>query len=254
MRSAIGVAGADRVIITREVIRDMARVAGAVATFSPKPTADGVGNGCHLHMSFRDAHGGNATVDESRPGHLSRVAEQFVSGIQKHMNALLAFTAPSPVSYLRLGPHHWSCGYNAVGVQNREAAIRICTSPGRAPAERSASYNLEFRATDATASPYLTIGVLVRAGLEGIRANLPAPRLIEQDPDAFSPAEREKLGITALPDGLEIALDAFRNDTVVSSWFTPTMREAYLALKETEKDMAIRQDPSTICERYICAY
>ena len=36
-------------------------------------------------------------------------------------------------------------------------------------------FNIEFRFTDATACPYLAIGAIVRADLEGIRAGLPAP-------------------------------------------------------------------------------
>ena len=141
--------------------------------------------------------------------------------MQRHLGALCAVTAPSPISYLRLGPHHWSCGYDIVGVQNREAAIRICPSPAADPAERGEAFNIEFRFTDATASPYLAIGAIVRAGLQGIRDELPRPALVEGEPDDLSEDERRELGIDRLPTSLEEALDAFEADESVKNWFSP---------------------------------
>ncbi len=251
---AEGVAGADRVVVTREVLREVARRCGLHASVSPKPTPDGVGNGCHLHMSFRDDQGNAAAYDPDGPGELSDVAAHFVAGISRHMAALTALTAPSPVSYLRLGPHHWSCGYNAVGVQNREAAVRICPSPKHDAAERGNAFNIEFRATDATASPYLALGAVVRAGLEGVRGKLPLPPLLDRDPADLSDAERQELGITPLPASLDEALDAFAADKTVLGWFTPTMIEAYTSLKRFESAMFADQSPEALCERYRFAY
>ena len=47
--------------------------------------------------------------------------------------ALIAISAPSPVSYFRLGPHHWSAGFRAIGLQNREATLRVTPGVGEAP-------------------------------------------------------------------------------------------------------------------------
>ena len=141
---AVGMAGADRVILTREVVREAARQCGLRASFTPKLAPDAIGNGCHLHLSFRDADGKPAAFDADSPGELSTVAASFTAGVQRHIAALCALTAPSPVSYLRLGPHHWSCGYDVVGVQNREAAIRICPSPVAERTTRGEAYNIEF--------------------------------------------------------------------------------------------------------------
>ena len=63
---ATGIAGADRVVVTREVIREAARQCALRATFTPKPAPDAVGNGCHLHLSMWDANG--------RPAHSMRTA------------------------------------------------------------------------------------------------------------------------------------------------------------------------------------
>ncbi len=251
---ASGLAGADRGLITREVVREVARRAGLRASFSPKTSPQAVGNGCHIHLSLWDGEGRPATYDPATAGELSEVAGQFVAGIVRHLPALVAFTAPSPVSYLRLGPHHWSCGFDAVGVQNREAAVRICPSPVREAARRGPAFNLEFRPTDATASPYLAIGALVRAGLEGIRDRLPPPALLDRDPADLDAAERAARGLRALPETLEVALAALEADAVVSGWFTPVMQQAYLAVKRKELAMFAGAEPAELCRRYALAY
>ena len=251
---ARGVAGADRVIFTREVIREAARQSGLRATFTPKPAPDAVGNGCHLHVSLWDAKGRPAGFDPKGPGELSAVAQHFVAGMQRHLRGLLAMAAPSPVSYLRLGPHHWSCGYDGVGVANREAAIRICPSPEKGRSRRGNAFNIEIRATDATASPYLAIGTLVRAGLEGIRGKLPLPTLLESDPADLSDRQRKAAGVMPLPSTLDQALDLFAADKVVQGWFTPVMIEAYTALKRLEAANFAAADPAHMCARYARAY
>src|SRR5262249_7149781 len=140
---AIGSMAGDRAIITREVIREAARRLGLRASFTPKPGPDRVGNGAHVHFSFVDAGGANAAFDAEGTGEASAMACHFIAGVVRHMPALCALVAPSPVSYLRLGPHHWSCGYASFGIQNREAAVRICPSPEQDPKKRSRAFNME---------------------------------------------------------------------------------------------------------------
>ncbi|HET6619879.1 MAG TPA: glutamine synthetase, partial [Dongiaceae bacterium] len=168
--------------------------------------------------------------------------------------ALCALMAPSPVSYLRLGPHHWSCGYNAFGVQNREAAIRVCPSPQRDLAKRSKAFNLEIRIPDATASPYLVIGALVNAGLAGIREELALPQALDRDPAELTEDERKQLNIIALPSSLDQALDALEGDSLVKSWLPPTLYGAYTAVKRIEFAMFAGQDADHMCRRYHDAY
>ncbi len=249
-----GVAGADRLIITREVVREVARRCGYRASFVPKPAPEAVGNGCHVHLSLWNEDGRAATYDPRGPGEVSHVAQHFIGGIIRHLHALVAFTAPSPVSYLRLGPHHWSCGFDAVGVQNREAAIRICPTPAREGAPGDRAFNIEFRAADASASPYLAVGALVRAGLTGILEKLPMPALLDCDPADLDEAARAARGIRALPTTLDEALSNLEADETVRSWFTPTMQQAYIAVKRKELALAAAWDAEETCRRYGLAY
>jgi glutamine synthetase len=249
---AIGLAGADRCVITREVIREVARRRGFRASFTPKPTPTSVGNGAHVHFSLVDGKGVNRTYDAGQPATLSLTAQLFAAGVVRYMPDLCALVAPSPVSYLRLGPHHWSCGYAAFGVQNREATIRACPSPD--PTKSSKAFNLELRPPDATASPYMVLAALVRAGLEGIRQKLPLPAILDRDPADYSESERAALGVRPLPSSLGEALDLMLASKTVSSWLPDVMRDSYVAVKRKEIEMFAEATPEAMCQRYHDAY
>ena len=251
---AAGAMAGDRAIITREVIREAARRRGYRASFTPKPAPHRVGNGAHVHFSFLDTSGRNAAYDPDSTGGAAAIAQHFIAGVVKHMPAMCALVAPSPVSYYRLGPHHWSCGYASFGIQNREAAVRICPSPERDPLKRGRAFNMELRAPDATASPYMVIGALVRAGLEGIRAKLPLPKPVDRDPADLTAAERHKRGIVALPSSLAQALDTLEGDPIAKAWLPPVMYRSYVDVKRTEVAMFSGVDPNEICRRYHDAY
>jgi glutamine synthetase len=250
----VGPMAGDRAIITREVIREVARRRGLRATFSPMPVFGGVGNGAHVHFSFLDAQGRNGAYDPNGIGGASVVAQRFIAGVLRHTRALTALVSPSPVSYHRLGPHHWSCGYASFGIQNREAAIRICPSPSRDAEKQARGFNMEFRPPDGTASPYMVVGALVRAGLEGIRDALPLPEALDRDPADLTDAERATLGIVPLPASLDEALMALDGDERARSWLPPVMYESYVAVKRAEISLLEGLDPAEACRMYAAAY
>lgn len=251
---ATGLMAADRCVLTREVIREVARRAGLRASFTPKPAPGAVGAGAHVHFSFVDERGHNAAFDPEAPGGAAPVAAAFCAGVLRHLPALSALLAPSPVSYFRLGPHHWSCGYASFGVQNREAALRICPSPHADADRQRAGYNIELRVPDGTANPYIALGAMIRAGLEGIAAGLPLPPLLDRDPADLDAAERERLGIRPLPGSLAEALRLMEEDPVVSGFLPPVMRQSWLAVKRKEIAMTEGLDDAAICARYLDAY
>jgi glutamine synthetase len=251
---ALGVSAGDRAVLTREVIREAARRRGMRACFSPKPDPSGVGNGSHVHFSLIDDDGRNVTHDPAHPSGVSAVAQAFIAGVVRHMPALCALVAPSPVSYLRLGPHHWSCGFASFGIQNREAAIRVCPSTDPDPVVQARTFNLEFRPPDPSASPYLVLGALVHAGLAGIRDGLPLPPACEGDPADLTPQERAQMGIRELPATLTAALDALVADDVAAGWLPPVMLESYLSVKRTEVDVAAAWSSEELCAQYARVY
>ena len=249
----VGMAAADKCLVGREVIREIARRRGLHASFTPKPAADAVGNGAHVHMSLINENGENQTYDPEGLMNLSKVARQFSAGILAHLEALVAITAPTPISYYRLGPHHWSCGFRAIGLQNREAALRVTPGIGDENKKRK-GHNLEYRPCDGTASPYLVLGTLVRAGLEGIRTNNEALTEVTKDPAEMSEKALQVAGVTPLPASLDIALAALANDPVARTWFSPKMHDIYQTLKLWEIDQAKNQPEDALFERYRATY
>lgn len=250
---ADGMVAADRSIITKELVREVARLLDRPVTFTPLRREDKVGNGAHIHFSFADLDGRPATYDESAPGRLSRVAGQFAAGVLRHAPALTALVTPNPTSFLRLAPHRWSVGAACLGERNRETLLRI--SPviemSRDPA---ATHNLELRAVDATACPYLALGGIVHAGLEGVRAGLDCPPILDRDPAALTAEELAAYDTVALPGSLAEALDCLDADEIAKNWFAPLLYETYVGVKREELKLADGLDNNEMCRRYESIY
>lgn len=253
-RPALGVAAADRAASVREIVRETARRAGHRASFTPIVDPEGVGNGVHVHFSLLDEDDAPAAFDPGRPGGVSETAGRFVAGVLRHLPALVALTAPSAISYLRLTPHRWSAAFTVLGERNREAAVRIAPTSTMGGSDPAPQFNLEYRAADAAASPHLALAVIARAGLEGIRDELPDPPLVNADPSELDNDERERLGARRLPASLDEALEMLEKDDVVRSWFPEQLWDCYLSLKRTELRLLEGLDPAEMCGRYLDVY
>ncbi|WP_395383681.1 hypothetical protein ACHMW4_07945 [Mesorhizobium sp. UC22_110] len=121
------------------------------------------------------------------------------------------------------------------------------TIGGRDP---SRQYNIEYRAADATANPYLSMAAIVRAGLEGIKARLVTPPLVTGDPEQMTEAEKAKLGLKRLPENLPAALDALLADETVTGWFAPVFIETFVGVKRHESERLAGLDPIGVCDLY----
>jgi glutamine synthetase len=268
VRPAEGVAAADHGVVLRQVVREIARRRGLRASFTPLLDPAQAGNGVHIHLTLLDGAAEPVLYDATRPGCLSELGERFAAGILLHARALTALTAPSPVSSLRLAPHHWSAGAVCVGWRNRECLLRLpplvslgggddddrsATEDG-APDRLARQLRLEYRGADAAANPYLALGAIVRAGLDGIRAGLPAPAILDRDPSELEPAEAKRYGVGALPTSLADSLRALAEDATARAWMTPLMYEAYVAVKRAEIEATADWDVEELCRRYATVY
>src|SRR5277367_719625 len=167
---------ADHAVITREMARAAAYRLGQRVIFSPKPDPDLVGNGVHIHMSLWDGAGRPATHATGETMDLTKPAQHFFAGVLHHLPAICAVTAPSPVSYLRLVPNAWAPTVIDLVAQDRGACLRLCPVFAAADlADTARQFNFEFRACDASASPYLALGAIMFAGVDGLRRELPLP-------------------------------------------------------------------------------
>ncbi|CAN7545141.1 glutamine synthetase family protein [Phenylobacterium sp. LjRoot225] len=244
------VTAADRAIAIREIVRETASVAGYRASFAPKTAVDSVGNGVHIHFSLVDDKGRPATYDPAAPAGLAAPAGAFCAGVLRNLPALTLLSAPSPTSYYRLRPNSWSASWTWLADRDREATLRICpvnVARGRDPAPQ---YNIEYRAADATANPYLALAGIIRAGLAGISGSLPPPPIVADHPDRMDEARRAELGLRRLPDSLEGALAAWRADDIADSWFAPKLVETMLGVRAMELRFMADKTPEQLCQTY----
>jgi glutamine synthetase len=170
---------------------------------------------------------------------VSDLGYHFIAGVLEHLPALLALTCPSVNSYRRLQPHFWSSAFTAWGPDNREAAVRV---PSTFPSDRAGSTNAELKAADASSNPYLAMGGLLAAGLDGIARALKPGDPVLVDPGTLSDSERAARGIRRYPTTLGAALDELEQDRTLMRALGPMLARAYLAVKRSEVEAFGRED------------
>ncbi|MEZ4865770.1 MAG: glutamine synthetase family protein [Caldilineaceae bacterium] len=232
LRHAPALRAADNQIWFRETVRSVANNLGVVASLAPKPKPEQAGNGCHIHWSLWDLAGErNLLYDPNDRFGLSGLAYHFIAGVLHHLPGLLALTTPSYNSFRRLQPHFWSSAYTAWGPDNREASVRVASG---AWGNEANTINLELKASDASNNPYLALGGLIAAGLDGVARQLEPGDAAMIDPGNFSDNERSQRGIQRYPTTQAEALDALEKDTVLMEALGPLLATAYLAVKRSE--------------------
>ncbi|HEY5693887.1 MAG TPA: glutamine synthetase family protein [Gaiellaceae bacterium] len=223
---------ADEQVLVRETIRGVAARLGYVASLAPKPWPEAAGNGAHIHFSLWSEDGSrNLFHDSSRADRLSDTARQFIAGVLAHLPGLCGLTAPSFNSYHRLVPQYWAGAFTAWGHDNREAPLRV---PSVFAGMEETSTNAELKSADATCNPYLAVGGLIAAGLDGLERSLEPPEPVEVDPATLPDSEREARGIHRLPETQEEALAALESDDVLTAALGPVLTQSYLAVRSSE--------------------
>jgi glutamine synthetase len=243
-------AAADRQVAVRETVRGVALRYGLTASFAPKPFPDQAGSGCHLHLSlWRD--GRNLLYDERGQLGLSALGRSFVAGILAHLPALLAVTCPSVNSYRRLAPNMWSSAYTCWGPDNREAAVRVA-SPFAGRVE--ASTNIELKAVDGSANPYLALGAVIAAGLDGVTRGLDPGEPVATNPHDLTDEERSRRGILRYPATLADAITNLEKDDVLLGALGPALAHEFLAVRRAEQadlgGVSVEQETAAYFRRY----
>ncbi len=152
---------ADRVVMFRSLVKQLAAAHGYLATFMAKPFFDQSGNGFHTHYSlWRDDR--NAFSDN---GKLSGAGRHFVAGLQKRMAETALCGAMTPNAYRRRQPYSFCPINTSWGVDNRTVGIRIIEGNDNA-------VRAEKRDASADCNPYFLIAAELAAGLDGIEQGL----------------------------------------------------------------------------------
>ncbi|MCE1253989.1 MAG: type I glutamate--ammonia ligase [Anaerolineae bacterium] len=229
---------ADKVLLFKYIVKNVARKANLTATFMPKPLFGDNGSGMHTHQSLWKGDV-NCFYDESGYAGLSDMAKYYIGGLLKHAPALLALAAPTTNSFRRLVPGFEAPVNLAYSQRNRSAVCRIPVYSKSPKAKR-----VEFRAPDSTANPYLCFAALLMAGLDGIQNRIDPGEPADKDLYELPPAEAKL--IKQVPGSLDAVLAALESDyefLLKGDVFTTDLLEAYISYKrQTELD-PIRMRP-----------
>ena len=252
IRHAPALRAADNQITYRQTVRAVAAQHGLIASLAPKPFADQAGSGAHIHWSIWDAaHATNRLSDAADPNGISPLARAAIAGVLQHLPGLLALTTPSVNSFRRLQPHFWSSAYTAWGIENREAAVRV---PTRYWDDVEGSTNLELKASDASANPYISLGGVIAAALDGIARGLDPGEPVDVDPGNLGEAELERRGIRRFPENASEALDELERDEVLTDALGAPLAGEYLKVRRAEAAAYAEQDEAFELENHFFKY
>ncbi|GAA4487700.1 glutamine synthetase family protein [Rhodococcus olei] len=238
------VTAADQAVLARLLVSVTARTHGMSASFSPLPLEGGAGNGAHQHLSL--TRGGVPLLSGGDgPRGLTDTGCGAVAGLLAVLPDFMLLLAGSPLSHLRLLPDHWAGVYCCWGLENREAAVRLCAdTPGNPHGA-----NIEVKPIDPSANPYLATTVLLGGVHTGITDALPLPPEVTVNPSRLSETERAEAGVTLLPTDAAQWLDRFADSRLARELFDPVIHEAVGAVRGYELDRYRGRSVDEVCER-----
>ena len=220
---------ADSVMTARLVIKELAQIRGAYATFMPKPIAGVNGSGMHIHQSlFRGEH--NAFFDEDDEHYLSEVGHKFIAGLLRHAPEITLVTNQWVNSYKRLVPGFEAPVYVSWSHVNRADLVRV---PAYKPGYES-SMRIEYRAPDPACNPYLAFSVMLAAGMKGIEEDYPAPPPMSENAAEMTEAQRQALGIRSLPSSLGHAISLAEDSELLREALGPHIFPSFIQNKRME--------------------
>ncbi len=220
---------ADNAMTYRLVVKEIAALHGAYASFMPKPIQGENGSGMHVNQSLFKGEN-NAFFDSSDPYNLSAVARGYIAGLLSHSRELTLVTNQWVNSYKRLLPGFEAPVYLSWARRNRSDLIRI---PEYGSTDQTHT-RIEYRSPDSACNPYLAFAVMLAAGLDGIERELPLPPPVEENAFEMSDEERKVRGIERLPADLKEALDLAESTPFLRTALGDHVFESLVANKRIE--------------------
>ena len=238
---------ADSAVTLRLALKVIAQQNGLYCTFLPKPIRGINGSGMHVHQSLMYlATGKNAFSDPGDPHGLSKIAKHFIAGQLAHARGMCAVLAPLVNSYKRLVAGYEAPVYISWARINRSALIRVPR------ASESDSTRLELRCPDPSCNPYLAFAVMLAAGLDGIRRELPVPEATEENIYLLDRATNSSQDV--LPTSLNQALKAMEEDEVVRNALGAHTHEVFISAKRLEWEDYRLEVTNWELEKYLSNY
>ncbi|KAF0526040.1 protein flug [Gigaspora margarita] len=224
---------ADKVVVTRQTIYDVAAQAGVKATFVPKPFKEQVGTGAHVHLSFKEINKSQKIVD-NHPSRLSPYERSFIAGVLHHIKAICAFALPTDLSYTRIVDNCWTGSQICWNVENRVTPIRVRYRPKTGPNGKYLDIHFEYKFVDGTSNPYLVFSALIASGVDGIKKGMQLTTNPMLDiPASLSNEESIEKNVTErMPASLPDALKALKEDKKLIDVLGEPIVRCYTGVKE----------------------
>jgi glutamine synthetase len=229
---------ADKLMLYKYVVKNVARQHNLTATFMPKPLFQDNGSGMHTHQSLWKG-GEPLFFSEAGYAGLSDMARWYIGGLLSHARSILAFAAPTTNSYKRLVPGYEAPVNLVYSQRNRSASVRIPLYSKSPKAKR-----LEFRCPDPSCNPYLAFAAQLLAGIDGVQNRIEPPDPVDKDLYDLPPEELAR--VPQVPASLDEALEALEADhqyLLAGGVFTPDLIETWLAYKREYEIDAVRLRP-----------
>jgi glutamine synthetase len=150
-------------------------------------------------------------------------------------------------SYKRLVPGFEAPTAIAWSTRNRSPLIRV-------PAARGAMTRIELRMPDPSCNPYLALGVMLRAGLDGLEKEIEPGPPVTKNIYKMSHRERRHLRIDELPGNLSEALDELEKDALIRETLGDHIFDHFRAAKRAEWDGYVRHVSPWEIQRYLNSY
>ena len=229
---------ADKLMLYKYIVKNVARKHNMVATFMPKPLFQDNGSGMHCHQSLWK-NGEPLFFDSKGYALISQLCKWYIGGLIKHGKSLMAICAPTTNSYKRLVPGYEAPVNLVYSQRNRSAACRIPTYSPSPKARR-----VEFRPPDASSNPYLAFSAMTMAGLDGILNKIDPGQ--PMDEDLFSLPKERLAKIATVPASLSEALEALEKDhqfLLRGNVFTQDVIDTWLDYKVEKEVDPVRLRP-----------
>ncbi len=212
---------ADRHVIFKQCLKELAERQGMSVTFMAKPFEDQAGSSCHIHLSLWE-NGQNRFSGKTPFGSIacSDPFRYFLGGWIAHLSELMVFYAPTINSYKRYQVGSWAPTRLAVSYDNRTAGFRIVG--------KDESLRIECRIPGADCNPYLAFAAALASGLDGIESRIEPPAIFEGDVYAAQT-------LPHVPRSLKEATDLFEKSAFAKEAFGGEVVDHYLHFFRTEQ-------------------
>jgi glutamine synthetase len=239
---------ADKMMVYKYVVKNVARKYGKTVTFMPKPLFGDNGSGMHTHQSIWK--GDKPLFAGNEYAGMSKMCLYYIGGILKHAPALAAITNPTTNSYKRLTPGFEAPVMLAYSSRNRSASVRIPMYSQSPKAKR-----IEVRFPDPSTNPYLAFAAMLMAGLDGIENKIDPGEAMDKDLYDLEPEEAAQ--IPTMPGSLDEALQNLANDhtfLLKGDVFTQDVVDTWLNMKKSKDvdPMRLRPHPYEFFLYYDC--